>query len=471
MAIDVLLPVLAVIVIFAALLGFLRFLKAKDKSFMVRVFTALGLGIVFGVGIQLALGRGSDAATTALDWMSLVGTGYIDLLKMLVMPLVFVAIVGAFTRTNATENLGKIGVSVLVVLLGTVAIAALFGWATIALSGLAGADFTQGTVDASKLETLQTRQGKVADTTIPQTILSMIPTNVFSDLAGTRSTSTIAVVVFSAIVGLAYLKLRNRDSEQAEFFRKLIDTLYGIVMCIVKMVVGLTPYGVLALIANVMATSDFASILDLGKFIIFSYVAIIAMFCVHLIILALNRVNPAVYLRKAFPVLSFAFVSRTSAGALPMNIQTQSKALGVDDATANFAASFGMSIGQNGCAGIYPAMMATLIAPTVGINVFDPTWVVGLIAIVVISSFGVAGVGGGATFASLIVLGTMGLPIEIVGLMASVEPLIDMGRTALNVSDSMVAGVTSSNFTGGLNRDILNDPKAIVSGDATEKAA
>ena len=298
----------------------------------------------------------------------------------------------------------------------------------------------------------------------------MIPVNVFADLAGTRSTSTIAVVVFSAIVGLAYLKLRDRDSEQAQFFSSLIDSLYGIVMCIVKMVVGLTPYGVLALIANVTATSDYAAILDLGKFIIFSYVAIIAMFLVHLLILVGNRVNPVTYLKKAFPVLSFAFVSRTSAGALPMNIETQSKALGVDPATANFAASFGMSIGQNGCAGIYPAMMATLIAPTVGINVFDPTWIIGLIAVIVISSFGVAGVGGGATFASLIVLGTMGLPIEIVGLMASVEPLIDMGRTALNVSDSMVAGVTSSNFTGGLDRDMYNDPAAVINADGIEKA-
>ena len=105
----------------------------------------------------------------------------------------------------------------------------------------------------------------------------------FADLAqAARSTSTIAVVIFSAIVGLAYLKLRDRDSEQAQFFSSLIDSLYGIVMCIVKMVVGLTPYGVLALIANVAATSDFAAILDLGKFIIFSYVAIIAMFLVHL---------------------------------------------------------------------------------------------------------------------------------------------------------------------------------------------
>ena len=112
MSFDVLGPVLAVLVIFAALIAVLRYLKAKDKSFTFRVFTALGMGIVLGAGIQLALGRGSDAATTALDWMSLVGTGYIDLLRMLVMPLVFVAIVGAFTRTKAVDNLGQIGGSV-----------------------------------------------------------------------------------------------------------------------------------------------------------------------------------------------------------------------------------------------------------------------------------------------------------------------------------------------------------------------
>ena len=137
----------------------------------------------------------------------------------------------------------------------------------------------------------------------------------------------------------------------------------------------------------------------------------------------------------------------------------------VDEATANFAASFGMSIGQNGCAGIYPAMLATIIAPTVGIDVFSPTFVAGLVAVVVISSFGVAGVGGGATFASLIVLGTMGLPIEVVAVLASVEPLIDMGRTALNVSDSMVAGVTASNAVGALDRSVLRDPEARVSSD------
>lgn len=481
MSVDSILATVAVLAVFAVLLAALWLMKRRGVGFTPRVFTALGLGIALGVGMQLALGRGSDAASTALDWMAVVGQGYIALLKMLVMPLVFVAIVGAFTNALATENLGRISAVVLAVLLGTVAVAALMGWAAVALSGLAGASFTDAGAGASaaSLEALQADQQQVANLTLPQMILSFIPANVFADLAGSRSTSTIAVVIFAAIVGVAYLKLRARGEgaadvspaataaacDQADFFKRLVDSLYGIVMRIVAMVLALTPYGVLALIAHIMATSDYAAVLDLGKFVAVSYGALAFMFLVHCLVLLANRVSPLAYVRKAFPVLSFAFVARSSAGAVPLNIETQTRALGVDEATANFAASFGMSIGQNGCAGIYPAMLATIIAPTVGIDVFSPTFVAGLVAVVVISSFGVAGVGGGATFASLIVLGTMGLPIEIVGLLASVEPLIDMGRTALNVSDSMVAGVTASNAVGALDRSVLHDPEARVSSD------
>ena len=464
---ETVLPALATLAVFAALLAMLKLLKNRGLAFTPRVFTALGLGIALGVGIQLALGRGSDAALWALDWIAVVGQGYIALLKMLVMPLVFVAIVGAFTRTKVTENLGRISVVVLAVLLGTVAVAALVGWAGAAFTGLAGASFTadagSDAAAAAAASALQDSEQQVADLTLTQEILSFIPSNVFADFAGSRPTSTIAVVIFSAIVGVAYLRLRDRDSAQAAFFQQLVDSLYGIVMRIVAMVLGLAPYGVLALIAHVMASSDYRAVLDLGKFVLVSYAAIAFMFVVHALVLLANRASPLRYAKKAFPVLSFAFVARSSAGALPLNIETQTNALGVDEATANFAASFGMSIGQNGCAGIYPAMLATIIAPTVGIDVFSPAFVAGLVAVVVISSFGVAGVGGGATFASLIVLGTMGLPLEIVGLLASVEPLIDMGRTALNVSDSMVAGVTASNAAGTLDRTVYNDPEARVS--------
>ena len=146
-----------------------------------------------------------------------------------------------------------------------------------------------------------------------------------------------------------------------------------------------------------------------------------------------------------------------------MNIETQRKALGVDDATANFAGSFGLSIGQNGCAGVYPAMLAAIVAPTVGIDIFSPLYILTIMAVVTISSFGVAGVGGGATFASLIVLGSLNLPVAIVGLVISVEPLIDMARTAVNVSDSMVAGLVTSRRINELDDDVLNDTEAVVS--------
>ncbi len=182
------------------------------------------------------------------------------------------------------------------------------------------------------------------------------------------------------------------------------------------------------------------------------------MFGIHLIIITLSGLNPITYVKKAGEALIFAFSSRSSAGTLPLNIDAQTNRLGVPDGIANFAGSFGLSIGQNGCAGIYPAMLAVMIAPSVGQNPLEPTFLITLIAIVAISSFGVAGVGGGATFAAILVLSALNLPVVLAGLLISVEPLIDMGRTALNVSGSMTAGVTTARVTGELDKDMYNAP-------------
>ena len=159
-----------------------------------------------------------------------------------------------------------------------------------------------------------------------------------------------------------------------------------------------------------------------------------------LIILSLLGISPIRYVKKTLEVLIFAFTSRSSAGALPLNVQTQTRRLGVPEGIANFAATFGLSIGQNGCAGIYPAMLASMVAPVANVKLILQ-FIVTLIAVVIIGSFGVAGVPvGGATFASILVLSTLNLPVALAGVLISVEPLIDMGRTALNVNDSMLAG-------------------------------
>jgi len=235
-------------------------------------------------------------------------------------------------------------------------------------------------------------------------------------------------------------------------------------MRIVTLVLRMAPYGILALMSKMVATSSINALINMGSFVVAAYAAIIAMFIIHLLILAVHKVSPVQYVKKAWNVLSFAFTSRSSAGALPLNVATQ-KAMGVDSTTANFSATFGLSIGQNGCAGIYPTMLVAVVAPTVGMDLSDPIIWATIIATVAISSFGVAGVGGGATFASLIVFGTLGLPIEIIGLMVSIEPIVDMGRTTLNVNDSILAGVVTSRRIDTFDDSKLNDDDIQVTPD------
>lgn len=143
-------------------------------------------------------------------------------------------------------------------------------------------------------------------------------------------------------------------------------------MSIVTFVLRLTPYGIIAIMASTIATSDFQAIWTLGKFMIASYAALITMYIIHLILLAVMGINPVRYVKKTLEVLIFAFTSRSSAGALPLNIQTQTQRLGVPDGIANFSASFGLSIGQNGCAGIYPAMLAIMVAPVANVDIDLP---------------------------------------------------------------------------------------------------
>jgi L-cystine uptake protein TcyP (sodium:dicarboxylate symporter family) len=243
-----------------------------------------------------------------------------------------------------------------------------------------------------------------------------------------------------------------------------IDTLQSWVMKLVRLVMKLTPYGVLALMTKVVAGSNLQDIIKLGSFVVASYLGLAIMFGVHALLLSVNGINPMRFFRKVWPVITFAFTSRSSAASIPLSVETQTRRLGVPESIASFAASFGATIGQNGCAGLYPTMLAVMVAPTVGINPFDPLWIATLVGIVTLSSAGVAGVGGGATFAALIVLPAMGLPVTLVALLISIEPLIDMGRTALNVNGSMTAGSLTSRWLG------LTDKRVLESDDNAELA-
>ncbi|PLR80853.1 L-cystine transporter [Bacillus sp. V33-4] len=456
--------VINVVIMLIIIVG-LYYMQKKHVSFSKRVFAALGLGIVFGFALQFIYGPASEVVTATADWFNLVGNGYVKFLQMIVMPLVFISILAAFTKLKLTNNIGKISTLILGILIGTTAVAATVGIVTAIGFDLEAVQIEQGDAETARAEQLEQTYGEIADKTLPQQILELLPGNPFLDFTGARPTSTISVVIFAAFLGIAYLGVRRKTPEHAELFAKIVDSVYAIVMRVVTLILRLTPYGVLAIMTRTVATSDVAAIVNLGKFVGASYVALIVMFIIHLLLLIIAGLNPVTYVKKAFPVLTFAFTSRTSAGALPLNIKTQ-KSLGVPEAIANFSGSFGLTIGQNGCAGIYPAMLAIMIAPTVGINPLSPSFIISVIAIVAISSFGVAGVGGGATFAALLVLSALNLPIGLAGLLISVEPLIDMGRTAVNVSGAMTSGVLTSRITGEIDTTAYNDINERIEAEA-----
>lgn len=440
------------------LVGILFYMQRKHVSFSKRVFTGLGLGILFGLVLHLIYGTDSKVLDDSVQWFNLIGTGYIRLLQMIVMPLVFISILAAFTKVTAGKGFGKKAGLILGLLIGTTAIAATIGIVAALGFQLDASDIVQGEAETARGTSIEERSLEVADKTLPQQIVELLPANPFLDFTGARPTSTIAVVIFAAFLGAAYLGIARREPENAALVKKGIDAIYALIMRVVKIILRLTPYGILAIMARTVATSDFGAIYNLGKFVIASYVALGIMFVIHLLIITFSGLNPITYMKKAGEALIFAFSSRSSAGTLPLNINAQTNRLGVPEATANFAGSFGLSIGQNGCAGIYPAMLAIMIAPSVGQNPLEPTFLITLIVIVAVSSFGVAGVGGGATFAAILVLSAMNLPVVLAGLLISVEPLIDMGRTALNVSGSMTAGVTTARITGELDTQMYNEP-------------
>ncbi len=452
------------IIVLVIFIVILHMMARKHISFAKRVFTALGIGIVFGVLLHLAYGTHSNIITSTSDWFNIVGQGYVALLQMIVMPLIFISIVAAFTKIQIGEKFAKIGSLIFIFLIGTVTIAAIVGVVYALVFGLDASTINLGNAEQARGSEIAKQAKDLTAHTLPQQILELLPKNPFLDFTGQRATSTIAVVIFASFIGFAYLRVARKQPDHGELLKRAIDAIYSLVMAIVTFVLRFTPYGVLAIMANTLSTSDFGAIWTLGKFLIASYAALITMYIIHLIILSLLGISPIRYVKKTLEVLIFAFTSRSSAGALPLNVQTQTRRLGVPEGIANFAATFGLSIGQNGCAGIYPAMLAIMVAPVANVEI-DLQFIVTLIAVVIISSFGVAGVGGGATFASILVLSTLNLPVALAGVLISVEPLIDMGRTALNVNDSMLAGTGTAKLTKHWDKDTFesNDNAALTS--------
>lgn len=459
-------PFIALSLLFFGFYALLSKFKKQKRTFNFRVLTALSVGLLFGGAIQYVFGIGSSATVGFSELLSLFGQGYIKLLQMIVIPLVFVAMVSSIMNVDGNGALSKIAPKIIGILIITVAISAAIGIASVYLFGidanaLVNVMGTNSAIEA-RGDTLVATQDAITNGGLAGLVLSIIPTNVFEMLTGAQRTSTLSTVLFGMFLGYSILQVKKRKPEKVASLITFINSAKEAVLSMVREILKLTPYGVFALMTSFMMSNDLFALSEMGRFLLASYAAIAAMFTIHFIIVSMFGLSPISFMKKTWPVLVFGFGSRSSMAAIPLNVDTQTQRLGVDEETANMSATFGTSIGQNGCAGIYPAMLAIMAAQVMGIPV-DLSFILQLIVVIAIASFGIAGVGGGATFAAVAVLTIMGLDITVVAILVSIEALIDMARTALNISGSMLSGVVTSKTNGSLDIEQYNSDTASIS--------
>ncbi|HAB73990.1 MAG TPA: L-cystine transporter, partial [Pantoea sp.] len=336
------LPLILNLAAFVALLLLLSRLGRDSWSLSKKVLVGLVIGVLFGLALQTIYGAQSDVLKTSISWFNIVGNGYVQLLQMIVMPLVFASILSAVARLHNASSLGKISLLTIGVLLFTTAISALVGVLVTGLFHLSAEGLVQGAQESARLAAIQSNYaGKVADLTVPQLLLSFVPKNPFADLTGASPTSIISVVIFAAFLGVAALQLLKDDDAKGQRVLVAIDTLQSWVMKLVRLIMKLTPYGVLALMTKVVAGSNLQDIIKLGGFVVASYLGLAIMFGVHALLLSVNGINPLRFFRKVWPVITFAFTSRSSAASIPLNVETQTRRLGVPESIASFSASFG----------------------------------------------------------------------------------------------------------------------------------
>ena len=437
------------IAILVAIFVLVRKMEKKKVKFSTRMISAMGIGLVLGLFIQLVAGFPKDPSSIrwieeVSKWYGLVGNGFMDLLKMLVVPLIFVSIIRVIINMKDGVNLGKLTLKSLTVLLGTTALAAIVGL-------VVGNLFNLGAGEV--LITSNTDMREI--TSIVDTLRGLLPSNPVNAMA---EGNIVAVVIFAAFIGTSMKRLNKKYSDVIKPAWDLVEASYKIITSVAMTVIKFMPYAVVALLANTIAARGVGAILGVVDFIIALYVSVAIMFIIHLIIIALNGLNPFKYVKNVMEPLILAFTSRSSLGTLPVTIETLTEKAGVDNGVASFVGSLGSNAGMNGCAAIYPALMAVTVANMSG-TPMDFSFYGMLLVIIVISSLGIAGLPGTATMAVSVVISGMGMgaAFPLVGGIIAIDPILDMGRTMLNVNGTMVTAVTVANSFGDIDKDKFNE--------------
>lgn len=443
------------LIILAILFLFMIFLKKKHVSFSNRMLIGTGLGVVLGFAIQVIAKFPENPAeitwiSESTKWFSLFGNGFIDLIRMIIIPLIIISIIHIIITMEQNAKIKQLTIYTLTVLFSTVAIATLVG-ITVAILFKLGVNSTV-TSGTSQIREISS---------IVDILRNLIPKNPIEAMS---SSNVIAVVIFSIFIGTAAKKMSKAFSKTIDSFNKIIEASHKIIISVTMTIMNLMPYAVIPLLANTIAQRGIRSILDVILFIIALYLAVFIMFVVHMILLAIFGYSPITYIKKAFSVLILAFTSRSSLGCIPVTLETLDS-MGVNPSTSTFVASFGATTGMNGCAGIFPGILIIMVSNITGTPI-NISFLITSLLVITISSVGIAGVPGTATTSASINLSAVGFGqyFDLTSPILAIDPILDMGRTMINVNGVLTTSLIVDKKLGQVNMDKFKDPNSKIDG-------
>lgn len=409
--------ILAIVLSILATYAIYKIRKITNK-FSFATLTALTLGVVLGIIFK-----------ENILFLDTVGKAYMSLIKMIVVPLVVTSLITSIVRLENLDTLKSIGLKTFTVLLGTTGAAAFIGIIVASFLKLG-----QG------LRFIGAENFKARE--IPgfsKVLIDMLPSN---PLAAIVENKIIPIVIFSMFIAIALVIEDNINKEKAKPFKDFILSAYDIVLRITKMVLRIIPYGVFALIATAAAKNGMDTLMSLIWVILAVYIAAFLqfLFVYTPLISFVARMNPLKFFKGIFPAQVVAFTSQSSYGTLPVTIKSLVEGVGVSENIASFVAPLGSTIGLNGCGGFYPAIVAIFAANIFNVELTIYSYIL-IVLTAIISSIGIAGVPGSATMSTTVMLAALGLPIEALAMVIAVDSIIDMIRTATNVTGASVAAL------------------------------
>lgn len=418
-----------------------RRLPSFGAQILIAMVAALVLGLI-ARAMGPAAGGGPNALAQTLD---VVGSIFVQLLKALVPPLVFTALVASIANLKDLSNAAALVGRTLLWFAATALIAVAIG---IALGFIMQPGAGAGDIVAS------TRPHAVGSWL--DFLKGVVPENMFGLAAATRASATgalsttlsfniLQIVVIAIITGIAALRVGDAGAPFLAFIRSALAIVHRLLRWLIK----LTPIGTIGLFGTAVAQYGWSTLAQLSHFAVAIYVGLaIVLLVVYPAILIAHRLNPRHFFAGAWPAIQLGFVSRSSIGTLPLT-ELAAERLGVPRAYAAFAVPLASTTKMDGCAAIYPAIAAMFVAQFYGI----PLGVTDYILIAVVSVLGSAATAGltGAIVMLTLTLSTLGLPLEGVGLLLAIDPILDMGRTAVNVAGQVLVATVVAREEGILD--------------------